>query len=100
MLKLFEICCFQCIEEPGKKNNVYRFFFSFSEKFVFFFYFIIVCVHICFCIIPLCKYLKKQQRGVSSSGAEITGCFELSKVVTGEQSGACTLIHRDTIPAR
>lgn len=71
-----------------------------KNLFCFVFYFIIVCVHICFCIIPLCKNLKKQQRGVSSSGAEITGCFELSKVGTGEQSGACTLIHRDTIPAR
>lgn len=64
-----------------------------------FFYFIIMCVHICFCVMPVCRYLKKQQQGVSSSGAGITGCFELPKVGTGDQSGAFTLIHRDITPA-
>lgn len=58
-----------------------------------------MCVRICFCVMPVCKYLKKQQRGVSSSGAGITGCFELPKVGTGNQSGAFTLIHRDITPA-
>lgn len=64
MLKLFEICCFQCIEEPGKKNNVYRFLFSFSEKFVLF-SILLLYVYISVFVLYLCASSWRINNGVS-----------------------------------
>lgn len=62
----------------------------FSERFVFLRFYYYMCRYL-FVYYTFVQVPKKQEQGVSSSGAGITGCFELSKVGTESNLGPALL---------